>query len=89
MPAFAVIVAFPAFFAVTTPFAFTVATFVFEEVNVTFLYVAFEGARVALPVFIDEYSKECERKNIIENKINTLLTIEIATLTVQKRKINE
>ena len=51
--------------------------------------VAFEGARVALPVFIDEYSKECERQNIIENKINTLLTIEIATLTVQKRKINE
>lgn len=48
VPAFAVIVAFPAFFAVTTPFAFTVATFVFEEVNVTFLSVAFEGATVAL-----------------------------------------
>lgn len=44
--------------------------------------VAFEGARAALPVFIDEYSKECERKNVIENKINTLLTIEIAILTV-------
>ena len=44
--------------------------------------VAFEGVRVALPVFIDEYSKECDRKNVIENKINTLLTIEIAILTV-------
>lgn len=44
--------------------------------------IAFEGARVALPVFIDEYSKECDRKNVIENKINTLLTIGIAILTV-------
>ncbi len=44
--------------------------------------VAFEGARVALPIFMDEYSKECDRKNVIENKINTLLTIEIAILTV-------
>lgn len=44
--------------------------------------VAFKGARVALPVFIDEFSKECERKNVIENKINTLLTIIIAILTV-------
>lgn len=44
--------------------------------------VAFEGARVALPIFIDEYSKECERKNVIENKINTILAIEIAILTV-------
>ena len=44
--------------------------------------LVFEGARVALPVFIDEYSKECARKNVIENKINTLLTIDIAILTV-------
>ena len=44
--------------------------------------LVFEGARVALPVFIDEYSKECDRKNVIENKINTLLTIDIAILTV-------
>jgi hypothetical protein len=44
--------------------------------------VAFEGARAALPVFIDEYTKECDRKTVIENKINTLLTIEIAILTV-------
>lgn len=44
--------------------------------------IAFEGARVALPIFIDEYSKECDRKEAIENKISTLLTIEIAILTV-------
>ena len=44
--------------------------------------IAFEGARVALPIFIDEYSKECDRKEVIENKISTLLTIEIAILTV-------
>ena len=43
---------------------------------------AFEGARVALPIFIDEYSKECDRKTVIESKISTLLTIEIAILTV-------
>lgn len=44
--------------------------------------VTFEGAKVALPVLMDEYSKECDRKNVIENKINALLTIEIAILTV-------
>ena len=44
--------------------------------------VAFEGAKVALPVFIDEYSKECDRKTVIENKIISLVTIEIAILTV-------
>lgn len=43
---------------------------------------AFEGAEVALPVFIDEYSKEGDRKNAIENKINSLLTVEVAVLTV-------
>ena len=37
---------------------------------------AFEGAKAALPIFIDEYTKECDRK------ITTLLTIEIAVLTV-------
>ena len=46
------------------------------------LNVAFEGAKVALPVFIDEYSKECDRKTAIENKIISLVTIEIAILTV-------
>lgn len=44
--------------------------------------VMFEGARVALPVFVDEYSKECDRKSVIENKITTLITIEVAILTV-------
>ena len=39
---------------------------------------AFEGAKAALPIFIDEYTKECDRKNVIESKITTLLTIEIA-----------
>lgn len=29
--------------------------------------IAFEGARVALPVFIDEYSKECDRKNVMQS----------------------
>jgi hypothetical protein len=48
----------------------------------TIAEVAFEGAGTALPVFIDEYSKECDRKKVIENKINALLTIEIAILTV-------
>ena len=43
---------------------------------------AFEGAKAALPIFIDEYTKECDRKNVIESKITTLLTIEIAVLTV-------
>ena len=36
LPAFTVITAVPFFFAVTFPFAVTVATFLFEEVNVTF-----------------------------------------------------
>ena len=35
---------------------------------------AFEGAKAALPIFIDEYTKECDRKNVIESKITTLLT---------------
>lgn len=43
---------------------------------------AFEGAKVALPVFMDEYSKECERKATIENKIISLVTIELAIMTV-------
>lgn len=43
---------------------------------------AFEGAKVALPIFIDEYSKECDRKTIIENKVISLVTIEIAIMTV-------
>ena len=41
-----------------------------------------EGARVALPVFMDEYAKELDRKIAIENKITSLITIEIAILTV-------
>lgn len=44
--------------------------------------VAFEGAKIALPVFIDEYSKECDRKTVIENKVFSLVTIEIAIMTV-------
>ena len=44
--------------------------------------VAFEGAKAALPVFIDEYSKECDRKAGIENKVISLVTIEIAILTI-------
>ncbi|EOS20843.1 hypothetical protein C806_04832 [Lachnospiraceae bacterium 3-1] len=43
---------------------------------------AFEGAKIALPVFIDEYSKECDRKTVIENKVISLVTIEIAIMTV-------
>lgn len=35
---------------------------------------AFEGAKAALPIFIDEYTKECDRKNVIESKITTLLS---------------
>ncbi len=41
-----------------------------------------EGANVALPVFMDEYSKELDRKMAIENKITSLIPIEIAILTV-------
>lgn len=44
--------------------------------------VAFEGAKAALPIFADEYSKECDRKTIIENKVISLVTIEIAIMTV-------
>lgn len=42
----------------------------------------YEGAKVALPIFIDEYTKECDRKVVIENKVNSLVTIEIAILTI-------
>lgn len=40
-PAFTVMVVFPAFFAVTTPFAFTVATFLLLEVNFAFAVIPF------------------------------------------------
>ncbi len=42
----------------------------------------FQGAKVALPVFRDEYTKECDRKTLLENKILSLVTIEIAVMTV-------
>lgn len=42
----------------------------------------FKGATVALQVFIDEYSKELERKNFLENKVIALVTIQMAILTV-------
>lgn len=44
--------------------------------------VTFKGAKIALQVFIDEYSKECERKTAIDNKIISLLALEIAILTI-------
>lgn len=40
-----------------------------------------DSAKVALPIFIDEYTKECDRKTTIENKVISLVTIEIAILT--------
>ena len=40
------------------------------------------GASVILPVFMDEYSKELERKNIIENKVTSLIAVQIAILTI-------
>ena len=48
----AVIVAVPALTAVTTPFEDTFATFVLDDFHVTFFDVAFEGATVALSVFL-------------------------------------
>lgn len=44
--------------------------------------VTFKGAKIALPIFMDEYTKEYDRKTIIENKVISLATIEIAILTV-------
>lgn len=44
--------------------------------------IVYEGAKVALPIFIDEYTKECDRKAAIENKVISLVTIEIAILTI-------
>lgn len=41
-----------------------------------------DSAKVALPIFIDEYTKECDRKTTIENKVISLVTIEIAILTI-------
>ncbi len=42
----------------------------------------YPGASVSLPIFQDEYSKELERKNILENKVISLITIEVAMLTI-------
>ena len=47
-----VIVAVPAFFAVTTPELETVATVVLFEVQVTFLFVALDGDTVAVSVCV-------------------------------------
>ena len=47
-----VIVAVPAFFAVTTPEVETVATVVLLEDQVTFLFVALEGDTVAVRVYV-------------------------------------
>lgn len=44
--------------------------------------IGLDGAKVALPIFIDEYTKECERKTTIENKVLSLVTMEIAILTI-------
>lgn len=44
--------------------------------------IRYDSTRVALPIFIDEYTKECDRKTAIENKVISLVTIEIAILTV-------
>lgn len=44
--------------------------------------IRYDSASVALPIFIDEYTKECDRKTAIENKVISLVTIEIAILTV-------
>ena len=50
--AFTVIVAVPAFFPVTFPFAFTVAIFLLEEDHFTDLFVAFDGETVAFNVLL-------------------------------------
>ena len=52
LPSFvnAVIVAVPAFLAVTLPFLLTVATFLLLEDQVIFLYLAFVGLTVAVKV---------------------------------------
>lgn len=44
--------------------------------------IRYDSTSVALPIFIDEYTKECDRKTAIENKVISLVTIEIAILTV-------
>lgn len=48
----AVIVVVPADFAATIPLDETVATFVFDELHVTFLLVAFDGDTVAMSVSV-------------------------------------
>ena len=47
-----IIVAVPAFFAVTTPEEETVATVVLLEDQVTFLFVALEGVTVAVSAWV-------------------------------------
>ena len=54
-----VIVAVPAAFAVITPFE-TLATLVFDEVQETFLFVAFVGATVAVRVSVPPTVKVVE-----------------------------
>lgn len=44
--------------------------------------IAYKGAEVAMTVMIDEYSKELERKTILENKVVTILTIQMGMLTL-------
>ena len=78
-PAFAVMVAVPAFTAVTLP-SFTVAIAVFEELHVTVLSVALSGFTVAVSVASPPSTSD---KEVLSNVTEVTATVAFVTVTEQ------
>ena len=79
-PALAVIVAVPAFTAVTLPFESTVATDVFDELQLTVLSVALSGFTVAVSVVLSP--SVSESSVLSSDTLSTATVDEDASLTV-------